>query len=115
MVALSRRRQPACHYIEERNISIRRACHIFKISVTCYYHKSVATDKNKHISGLLLALTEQNKNWGFGLCFLTLRNVMGLPYNHKRVYRIYYELELNLRIKPRRTHQARYTHTTSST
>ena len=27
---------------------------------------------------------------------------MGLPYNHKRVYRIYCELELNLRIKPRR-------------
>ena len=27
---------------------------------------------------------------------------MGLPYNHKRVYRIYRKLELNLRIKPRR-------------
>jgi len=25
-----------------------------------------------------------------------------MPYNHKRVYRIYRELELNLRIKPRR-------------
>lgn len=35
------------------------------------------------------------------MCFLYLRNVQGLPYNHKRVYRIYRELELNLRIKPR--------------
>lgn len=26
----------------------------------------------------------------------------GFPYNHKRVYRIYRELELNLRIKPKR-------------
>jgi putative transposase len=92
----------ACHYIEERSISIRKACHIFNISVTCYYHKSVASDENKQIADLLIELTEQNKNWGFGLCFLTLRNVMGLPYNHKRVYRIYCELELNLRIKPRR-------------
>ena len=39
---------------------------------------------------------------GFGLCFLYLRNVLGYGWNHKRVYRIYCELELNLRIKPRK-------------
>lgn len=33
---------------------------------------------------------------------LYLRNVKGYPWNHKRVYRIYRELELNLRIKPRK-------------
>lgn len=31
-----------------------------------------------------------------------LRNTKGFGWNHKRVYRIYRELELNLRIKPRR-------------
>lgn len=31
-----------------------------------------------------------------------LRNVKGFKWNHKRVYRIYRELELNLRIKPRK-------------
>ncbi len=31
-----------------------------------------------------------------------MRNVKGYKFNHKRVYRIYRELELNLRIKPRR-------------
>lgn len=51
---------------------------------------------------MLIDLTQQNKNWGFGLCFLSLRNVLGLPYNHKGVYHIYRELELNYRIKPRR-------------
>jgi len=33
------------------------------------------------------------------VCFLYLRNVKGFGWNHKRVYRIYRELELNLRIK----------------
>lgn len=99
VVAPQRRRQMACHYIEDRGISICRACRILNISVTCYYHKSVATDENQQIANLLIKLTDENKNWGFGLCFLTLRNIMGLPYNHKRVYRIYCELELSLRIK----------------
>jgi len=39
---------------------------------------------------------------GFGLCFLYLRNVKGYGWNHKRVYRIFRELELNLQIKPRK-------------
>jgi putative transposase len=34
--------------------------------------------------------------------FLYLRNFKGHLWNHKRVYRIYRALELNLRIKPRR-------------
>jgi putative transposase len=36
------------------------------------------------------------------LCFLHLRNVKGFGWNHKRVYRTYRELELNLRIKPKK-------------
>ena len=37
--------------------------------------------------------------WGFGLCFAYLRN-QGHTWNHKRVWRIYKEMGLNL---PRRT------------
>jgi putative transposase len=47
-------------------------------------------------------LTDNQRNWGFGLCFLFLRNVRGYGWNHKRVYRIYCQLELNLRIKPKK-------------
>ena len=50
----------------------------------------------------MVRLTANQRNWGFGLCFLYLRNVKGYGWNHKRVYRIYRELELNLRIKPKK-------------
>ena len=59
-------------------------------------------DENEEIADLLVGLTEAKKTWGFGLCFLHLRNVQGRLWNHKRVYRIYCELELNLRIKSRK-------------
>jgi hypothetical protein len=41
----------------------------------------------------------QSQTSGYGLCYLDLRNVKGFEWSHKRVYRIYFELELNLRIK----------------
>lgn len=52
--------------------------------------------------GCCASHTHNQRNWGFCLCFLFLRNVQGFAWNHKRVYRIYRELELNLRIKPKR-------------
>ena len=58
------------------------------------------------IADWLVRLTHNQRNWGFGLCFLHLRNVKGFAWNHKRVYRIYRELELNLRIKPKKPHRA---------
>ena len=48
----------------------------------------------------LLRLTDNNRNWGFGLCFLAPAQRRALP-GTKRVYRIY-RAELNLRIKPRK-------------
>jgi putative transposase len=84
-----------------RGVSIRLACQAFGISETCYRYQAKLTDDNALVADWLLRLTYTNRRWGFGLCFLYLRNVQGLAYNHKRVYRIYRELELNLRIKPK--------------
>lgn len=83
-------------------VSIRFACICFGISESCYHYQPRLSGENELIADWLLRLTEANKRWGFGLCFLYLRNVKGYGWNHKRVYRIYRELELNLRIKPRR-------------
>jgi putative transposase len=60
------------------------------------------SDENALVADWLVRLTNNQRNWGFGLCFLHLRNVKGYGWNHKRVYRIYCELELNMRIKPKK-------------
>ena len=85
-----------------RDLSIRLVCLAFSISETCYRYQPKLSDENAEIADWLLRLTETYERWGFGLCFLYLRNTKGFGWNHKRVYRIYRELELNLRIKPRR-------------
>lgn len=85
-----------------KNISIRLACATFGVSQTCYYYNPSLDGENAEIADWLLRLTACHKRWGFGLCFLYLRNIKGFGWNHKRVYRIYRDLELNLRIKPRR-------------
>jgi putative transposase len=72
------------------------------VSESCYYYQPKLSSENAEVADWLLRLTMANRRWGFGLCFLYLRNVKGFVWNHKRVYRIYRELELNLRIKPRR-------------
>ena len=102
MVRPSQRKEMARHLIEGQAVSIRFACETFSISETCYRYQSKLSDENAEIADWLVRLTHNWKDWGFGLCFLFLRNVKGFKWNHKRVYRIYRELELNLRIKPKR-------------
>ena len=80
-----------------RGVSIALACCAFEVSETCYRYGPKLRAENEEIADLLVGLTVARKTWGVGLCFLHLRNVKGHVWNHKRVYRIYCELELNLR------------------
>ena len=98
----SRRREMAKNCVQQGQASIRLACRAFNISETCYRYTPLLSDENAVIADWLIRLTSTWRNWGFGLCFLYLRNVKGFKWNHKRVYRIYRELELNLRIKPKK-------------
>lgn len=88
--------------VRSRNVSIRFACRLFAVSESCYRYQPKLNEENQVIADWLLRITDSQRNWGFGLCFLYLRNVKGLRFNHKRVYRIYCELSLNMRIKPKK-------------
>lgn len=102
MVRPSQRKEMAQWAVRYKSASIRFACRTFSISETCYRYQPKLSDENELIADWLVTLTKAKKAWGFGLCFLHLRNVKGFGWNHKRVYRIYRELELNMRIKPRK-------------
>ena len=87
---------------QKHNLSISRVCRLMKISQTCYRYEPKLNADNIRIADWLVRLTTTHRAWGFGLCYLYLRNVKGWEFNHKRIYRIYRELELNLRIKPKK-------------
>ena len=72
------------------------------MSESCDRYEAKSNAENEQIANWLIRLTDNNRSWVFGLCYLYLRNVKHFTWNHKRIYRIYRELELNLRIKPRK-------------
>ena len=89
MMRPSLRREMASNAVASARVSIALACRTFQVSETCYRYSAKLNGENDEISDLLIGLTGAKKNWGFGLCFLYLRNVRGHRWNHKRVYRIY--------------------------
>ena len=73
--------------VQQRGVPIRLACGVFSISESCYRYESKQNAQNEEIANWLIRLTDNHRNWGFGLCYL--RNVKSFKWNHKRVYRIY--------------------------
>lgn len=55
----------------------------FSLSRESYRYEPSPNRDNEIIADWLICLTENRRNWGFGLCFLYLRNVKGYPWNHK--------------------------------
>ena len=75
--------------LTNKAISIRHACTTFEVSETCYRYQGKVEPDNAVIADWLVRLTSTYRNWGFGLCSLYLRDVRGIRWNHKLVYRIY--------------------------
>ena len=63
--------------VKTKKISVQKAYTIVGISSSCYRYKPKLSDENKLIADWLMRITDNQKNWGFVLCFLYLRNVKG--------------------------------------
>lgn len=82
-------------------VSVSRACRIMSVSKTAYYYKSVKQSDDPEIKAYLLSLALEHKRWGFEKMMQQAKLDIK-PWNHKRVYRVYCELKLNIRVKPRK-------------
>ena len=99
------RREVARWLHAEHSLSKHRAAKCCSIRSGCYRYDP-RKKPDDEVVDVLTRLAESKPRWGFGLMFDWLR-LHGHPWNHKRVYRVYKELELNLRIKPKRRFPSR--------
>ncbi len=81
----------------EYQASERRGCRIMGISRSLL-HYCPNTARDIPVVEVLQKLAHQYPAYGFGLMFNKLRQ-SGLPWNVKRVYRVYRLLKLNFRRK----------------
>ncbi len=86
-------------------MSERRACRVLALSRSVYRYQAKKTDEPQ-IEQALRLLAEQHRRWGYGKMIHYLKH-QGYAWNHKRIHRIYCELALNLRRKPKKRLPAR--------
>jgi len=81
-------------------LSITKSCQVVMMSRRAYYYEPKLLDDTDIIEALN-SLVEKHHRWGFPKCFKRLKT-LGYGWNHKRVYRVYTALKLNLRRKTKR-------------
>ena len=79
----------------EEQLSNRKACGLIGLSRTTYQYKRKAKDDGE-VQEALTTLTTKHPAIGFWQCCYRLWN-KGYPWNHKRIYRVYTDMKLNIR------------------
>jgi putative transposase len=82
---------------QEHDLSIRRACSAVGLSRSVYRYRPKPRDDGPIVEQLVM-LAERYPRYGFGKLFPIIRR-NGHKWNHKRVYRVYCNLKMNLRRK----------------
>ena len=84
--------------------SVRRKCVVLGFRRQSYYRRKQGhrpEERDQYIADLLHQVTKRFIAWGFWMVFHYLRH-QGHPWNHKKVYRIWKEEQLHLRLPPKR-------------
>ena len=96
------RRAAVNFLLDEHCLSIRKACSSIGLSRSAWYRPLVDwIERDGAVAEALSALADSKPGLGFWKLFARLRR-MGHLWNHKRVYRVYCRLKLNLRRRTRK-------------
>lgn len=99
------------YLVTEHSISVQRSCKCIGISRAAYYRVPESkAERDAEVIAAINGLLEKHARWGFWKCYKALRR-NDYPWNHKRVYRVYCEMDLNHKRRakrriPRRVQQA---------
>ena len=100
-MTVAERRSLADYAIEQHGLSERKACRLLGISRSVHRYRPKKKETDELIADWLQVLAERKPRWGFSKMFHWLRH-QGHPWNHKRVRRVYRDVGLNIRIKPKK-------------
>ena len=84
----------------QEKLSVRQACKLVSLPRSVMTYRKVPKDDSSLIEALN-QLVEKHPSIGFWKCFYRLRR-KGLNCNHKKLYRVYTMLKLNIRRRPKR-------------
>ena len=87
--------------ISENKVNISQACRVADIDRKTYRYKPKKLIDDEEIKSELLSFSAKYPQYGFKKIF-DMMKLQSKPWNHKRVYRIYCELKLNLKVKPKK-------------
>lgn len=90
---------------EEHGVSTRQALKLFAIQPSVYYYQCKPNDDDQ-VRAELAKLAQLHHRWGFWMMHHYLRRLNFL-WNHKKVYRVYTDMQLNLRRKHKKRIPAR--------
>ena len=91
--------------IKYHSVSVRQACKTLKIPRSTFRYQTIEKDDAPIIEELN-KLINKHPSIGFWMCYHRIRN-QGYKWNHKRVYRVYTNMNLNIRRRAKKRLPAR--------
>lgn len=89
------------HLTEAHEMSERKACRILRLSRTVLHYRNRKEDKDDAVIEELNRLAGRHPGYGFWKMYQRLR-LEGFNWNHKRIHRVYTQMNLNIRRKHKR-------------